>query len=114
MVLHDGATNQPEERIEVTKKPVEGKEQPVFEGEDAREPGQVAEGARQSMQEAASIIIPTLSPIRLSPLMHSSSLGSTDMDISDSDKDLEDGKYIVITLSRIATGFCFGLEMAAE
>ena len=97
MVLHDEATNQPEKRNEVSRKPAEGKGHPVFEVEDARDPGQFAEGARESMQEPASITVPALSPLHLSPLMHSSSLGSTDMDISDSDTNLEDGKYIVIT-----------------
>ena len=97
MVLHDEATNQPVERKEVARKPAESKGQPVFEAEDAREPGQVAEGVRGSMQEPASISVPALSPLHLSPLMHSSSLGSTDMDISHSEKSLEDGKYIVIT-----------------
>ena len=97
MVLHDEATNQPEKRNEVPRKPSEDKGEPVFQEEDARELGQVAEGATQLMQEAVGITIPSSSPLHLSPLMHSSSLGSTDMAISHSDNSLEDGKFIVIT-----------------
>ena len=76
VVLHDEATNQPEKASEVPRKHGEDKERPVFEVEDTREP-EVAEGAQHLLQKPANGTVPALCQLNLSPLMHSSSLGST-------------------------------------
>ena len=95
VVLHDEATNQPENVNKEARNPAEDNGQPVLTVGDTGKPEEFAEGAKQLLQKRGSVTVPPLSQLHFPPLKHSSSLGSTDMDISDSDESLEDGKMTI-------------------